>query len=492
MAVGKDYIIGETYVWLEFNNIPTRNADRELIFYISYNGGVTWSIDGSYTIAAGTAEPISVSHYYFGLSPGTSYAFKGELHSTSVNTYGPYYWTTEMSYDDDSAYVTYTTSPTGITVYVTSITPRSYTRTVRFQIGGPSGPMVPITLAAYSTSASYPFTGLSPNTTYDVIIGIRAPDETRTFYWRSNITTADYNHVTMLSANFLWDAEESHFEIWAYVSLANAVSYDTVFKLTLDGGRALIATIPAGQKTPTNPGRGWTSSINANETYTVSLYDTLKEREIASVDITPGFNHTLSFTVDVTATTIKPTVVLTSGATSYDVDLTFFLDYPDMAKGRPLSADIAAGKTECTRSWTSDIEPGSVHTIYLQDNMRVGSDGAYLLWQLTRRNNNAFEWNSKVESNEPFQITAEDWNKFISQLNEKENYFKNNNRTFTSATSGKVFKADMYNQAVNAINNIAGSTKNNQSGGITTMLTKSEGDNVLAADIKQLAACLNE
>lgn len=440
----------------------------------------------------------TVTFYLSGLDQGTYYTVQvkyGSLNGTQFNA-GSTSFTTleEITYEADSATVTSSSTQTSITMYVTGITPRSYARIVRFQIGGPSGDMWPVTLPAYSTSASYTFTGLDPNTTYDIIIGIRiaADESVRTFYKRQNVSTAAYNHVAMLSANFLWDAEESHFEIWAYVSLANAVSYDTVFKLTLDGGRALTATIPAGQKTPTNPGRGWTSSINANETYTVSLYDTLKEREIASVDITPGFNHTLSFTVDVTATTIKPTVVLTSGATSYDVDLTFFLDYPDMTKGRPLSADIAAGKTECTRSWTSDIEPGSVHTIYLQDNMRVGSDGAYLLWQLTRRNNNAFEWSTDVSSGAVFNITAADWNEFASQLNEKEIYFADNDRIFTTATTGNVFTATMYNQVVNAINNISGTRKNGQSGGTTTMTTKSKGDNILAADINQLAACLNE
>ena len=437
----------------------------------------------------------TVTFYLSGLDQGTYYTVQvkyGSLNGTQFNA-GSTSFTTleEISYDDDSATVTYSVSQNSITMYVTSITPRNYERTVRFQIGGPSGTTYPVTLSAYATSASYTFTGLSADTAYDVIIGIRAPDLTRTFYWRNqNITTADYNHTVILSANFIWNADESRFEIWAYVSLVSAVSYLVDLTLYLDDARPLAADIAAGSTT--RDGRGWTSSINANQTYTVSLYDNLKQRTLASVDITPGFNHTLSFTVDVTATTIKPTVVLTSGATSYDVDLTFFLDYPDMAKGRPLSADIAAGKTECTRSWTSDIEPGSVHTIYLQDNMRVGSDGAYLLWHLTRRNNNAFEWSTDVSSGAVFNITAADWNKFASQLNEKEIYFADNDRTFATATTGNAFTATMYNQAVHAINNISGTRKNGQSGGTTTMTTKSKGDNVLAADINQLAACLNE
>lgn len=174
-------------------------------------------------------------------------------------------------YDDDDATVSYSVTPTTVTIYVTRITSRSYARTVRCVKGNTR---YENTLSAYSTSTSFSFTGLDPETSYYFEVGIRAPDGTRTFYEKVNgdgyVTTSSYDY----SLSFTTSATSS--TVSATVTLTSGtVNYDIDCNFTLDGARTLDATISAGSTSRT---RTWTTNITPATVYEVGLTDNLRSK----------------------------------------------------------------------------------------------------------------------------------------------------------------------------------------------------------------------
>lgn len=207
--------------------------------------------------------------------------------------------------------------------------------------------------------------------------------------------------------------------------------------------------------------------------------DYYPEEEIRTEAI--SYDHTLRFTCTTTANSITATVTLTSGYASYDIDAAFYLD-----GARALECDIPAGSLTRSRTWSTNIVPGTEYRVTLEDKLRG------LEWYLDVITKNDFSWAETVASGKEFNIKAAGtggWNDFTSQLKTKEQFHTGTNRTFTTAVKGGNFTAAMFNQAVNAINNLV---SNGADGCVTRMSTVSKDDPITAAAINQLANCLNE
>lgn len=206
MAVQKDYDINKRSVYLGFWNIPTKDFDRDLVFYISYDGGVTWYEDGRYTIEAGE-EDIEVDHYYTGLTPGTTYMFKGVLYSTAENTYGPYTWTTLPDYAHVISTIIATATHNRITAFVFLASPVSYDVDLTFYLD--DGRPLSCDIPAGSTYEDRAWsTDISPLEIYNISVWDNMIDKE----WGST------NVVT--KANFSWK---------------NTVKYNEEFNIEADG-----------------------------------------------------------------------------------------------------------------------------------------------------------------------------------------------------------------------------------------------------------------
>lgn len=207
--------------------------------------------------------------------------------------------------------------------------------------------------------------------------------------------------------------------------------------------------------------------------------DYYPEEEIRTDAI--SYNHTLRFTCWTTASRVYAMVELTSGVASYDINAAFKIN-----GSNALECDIPAGSLSRTRYWYSFITPGTEYRVTLEDKLRG------LEWYIDVMTKNDFSWAETVASGKEFNIKATgtgSWNDFTSQLKTKEQFHTGTNRTFTSAVADGNFTAAMFNQAVNAINNLV---SNGADGCVTRMSTVSKGDPITAADINKLANCLNE
>lgn len=97
-----------------------------------------------------------------------------------------------------------------------------------------------------------------------------------------------------------------------------------------------------------------------------------------------------------------------------------------------------------------------------------------------------FSWNRPKVKNEAFNLTASEWNNFTWCIDQFRQYKGKTTYGFTSAESGSPFYAYMFNQAVNAINDIISLSP-------STALppTKQKGDIISAADLNRLKDSLN-
>lgn len=94
-----------------------------------------------------------------------------------------------------------------------------------------------------------------------------------------------------------------------------------------------------------------------------------------------------------------------------------------------------------------------------------------------------FDWNTSKVSGNAFNLTANEWNALLYNINAVRTYYNISPYDFSYADSGYPFTADMYNQAVYAIQEIYGY------GGYLS--TVSKGDIIYASYLNTLASELN-
>lgn len=464
----------------------------------TYNRYVSYEIDGSYhgmaTLAAGAT---SVTYSFEYLLPNTTYTISADLLGSSgsiIASYGPYNVTTdaEISYPtgDSGSVGTSNVTSNRITVNLKSITSRNYDRTVFFDwyntSSGSSGSSSLI-LGAYQTSLSRDMINLTADTQYRFRILALNPDGTTNYnsgYFYAT-TWADTDNATpsySVSGNkismSLSGITSRNYSRWARFQVGDTI------KAVLLSAYATSASCDFTDlqfntkydiKFSVRNNDGGSQGDGGTRTF---FYTTSATTE--------NPNYTLSFAQSSTYNSISATVTL-SEKQSFDVTCTLYLD-----DARSLDATISAGSLSRTRTWTSDIDSATIYKITLKDNIRN------LSWSVNRRTKNNFAWSPSVSSGKEFNIKAGDsngstkgsWNDFTKQLSKKcDDYSLAGTYSFTTAVKGNQFKASMFNQAVNAINGLVDMKSGDCK---TTMRKVSAGDKIMADDINQLAACLNE
>lgn len=493
--------VTQTSVTLTCSGAGTPTKTRYWYFTLSPDGRK------QYTSNTSTSGSVTIT----GLNPGTTYyaqcRYGPDLDAlrtwasdgTTDGTYsgGSCSFTTdaEISYPtgDSGSYSTSNITYDSITVNLTSITSRDYSRTVYFDwyntssgnSGSPS-----LTLSSYTTSISRVMSGLSAGTQYRFRIRVINPDGTTNYnsgyfyattksYSTSDSASYSTSDITLdsitvnLTSITSRDYSRTVYFDWYNTSSGNSGSPS----LTLNAGETSLSRVMPGLASGTqyrfkirvlNPD----GTINYESGY---FYAT-----------TADINYSLSLTTSATSSSISATVTL-DAVQSYDIDCTVYLD-----DTRALEAVISAGSLSRKRTWTTDIVPATFYKITLKDNIRN------LSWSANRRTKNNFAWSPSVSSGTEFNIkagnsdgsTSGSWNDFTKQLSKKCNdYSLAGTYSFTTAVKGNQFKASMFNQAVDAINGLVDMSSGDCK---TTMSKVSAGDEIMAADINQLAACLNE
>lgn len=386
---------------------------------------------------------------------------------------------------------TITTTTDSITITFYNFTSQTYNRYVSYYINGNYDGM--LTLASGKTSVTYSFEYLSPGTTYTIsaelsgssgnIIASYGPYYITTDaeisyptgdYGSCSTSDITFNSITVnLSYITQRDYDRTVFFYWYNTSTGTKGSSSLMLSAYSTSLSRVMSGLTSGVRY-----RFYVKVLNPDGTTNYEsdyFYAT-----------TADTNYTLSLTTSATSNSVSVTVTL-NVIKSYDVDCTVYLD-----DERALEAVISAGSLSRTITWTTNIIPATFYKITLKDNIRN------LSWDTNRRTKNNFVWIPSVSSGAQFNIkagnsdgsTSGSWNDFTKQLSKKcDDYSLAGTYSFTTAVKGNQFKASMFNQAVNAINGLV----DMNSGDCKTKMSKvSSGDKIMAADINQLAACLNE
>lgn len=109
---------------------------------------------------------------------------------------------------------------------------------------------------------------------------------------------------------------------------------------------------------------------------------------------------------------------------------------------------------------------------------------SYTTAQTKKSRPSNFSWTYSKTSGNTFNLYASEWNSLQSKVNEFRQYKGLANYSFTSASSGGIFYAYMFNQVRNAINEIPGKSTSPPS-------TQSSGNDIYASYLNGLVDSLN-
>lgn len=248
--------------------ITSRDYDRTVFFdwYNTSNGS-----SGSSSLILGAYET-SLSRDMINLTADTQYRFEIRALNPdrTINYNSGYFYETTWA-DIDNATPSYSVSGNKISMSLSGITSRHYSRWARFQVGDT---IKAVSLSAYATSASCDFTDLQFNTQYDIKFSIRNNDGgsqgdggTRTFFSTASATTENPNYTLSFAQSSTYNS------ISATVTLSEKQSFDVTCTVYLDNARSLDATISAGSLSRT---RTWTSNIDSATIYKITLEDNIR------------------------------------------------------------------------------------------------------------------------------------------------------------------------------------------------------------------------
>lgn len=255
-------------ITVNLKSITSRNYDRTVYFdwYNTSSGS-----SGSPSLILGAYET-SLSRDMINLTANTQYRFRiRALNPDGTTNYNSGYFYETTWADTDNATPSYTVSGNKISMSLSGITSRSYSRWARFQVGTT---IKAVLLSAYATSASCDFTDLQFNTQYDIKFSIRNNDGgsqgdggTRTFFSTASVTTENPNYTLSFAQSSTYNS------ISATVTLSEKQSFDVTCTVYLDDARSLDATISAGSLSRT---RTWTSNIEPATIYKITLEDNIR------------------------------------------------------------------------------------------------------------------------------------------------------------------------------------------------------------------------
>lgn len=148
------------------------------------------------------------------------------------------------------------------------------------------------------------------------------------------------------------------------------------------------------------------------------------------------------------------------------------------------SGDLGQGSS--TNSYThtfTGLQPNTLYTfnasIRNSNNEYWYPDRSFITSAPPRPQN--FSWNVSVVQGQSFNMTASEWNRFLTRINEFRTYKSYNNASFNYAIQGATAYASQYNEARNAIAVLSASVPP----------VRSSTNNILASDVNQLVTALN-
>lgn len=424
-----------------------------------------------------TDKSASTSVTFYGLNPGTSYSCKVTYGSTGSNyTAGTAYFTTEAAYyntdygSSSFGNATFTT----VDEKLTSITSRSYSRTVYFDCENVSSGKTwspSMTLSAGNTSLSRTASGLNPGTQYKFRIRVVNPAGVETYNsGYTYVTTRDYSLYLSLSTQYGTKGSEVTFT----VTFSTALTMSTDITFTL-GTRTSTHTIAAGRTSAS-----FTFYVDPNTTYSCSIQDTYGKTAYGT--ITSAQQYTIR---NITTSSTSNTITISADVVnppSFETSFTFYLSYTG-TDTRSFTRTLAANSNKVSGTFSS-VPPATACEIWFKDNTRgVTFD------KIKRRTKNDFSWSTTVATGAKFNLLASDWNEYTSQLKSKASYYGYSDYSPATVSKGTTFTAVKFNGAAKVINWLV---ENNKGDCSTKLNGVSAGDNVTANKIKLLALCLNE
>lgn len=149
---------------------------------------------------------------------------------------------------------------------------------------------------------------------------------------------------------------------------------------------------------------------------------------------------------------------LVASSTTYTIYITMAGNWDNVAIERLTSSgslvDVktitSANGNDQTIQW-NNIVPGTEHRFRARSNL-ISLTSPYsneVVLKNTRPNN--FSWTSDKKANEPFNLTAIEWNTFTARIDMFRQYCGKSQFGFTQAEKDKPFYAFMFNQAIDAL-----------------------------------------
>lgn len=187
---------------------------------------------------------------------------------------------------------------------------------------------------------------------------------------------------------------------------------------------------------------------------------------------------------------------LVASSTTYTIYITMAGNWDNVAVERLTSSGslvdvktiISANGNDQTIQWNS-IVPGSEHRFRAKSNFLTLSSpySNEVVLKNTRPNN--FSWTQEKKANEPFNLTALEWNSFTARINMFRQYCGKPQFGFTQAQKDLPFYAFMFNQAIDALLSI--DSPNSPKPSVQPPAIVAKNDPITALGLNLLVTSLN-
>ena len=475
------------------------------------------SYDSVTLTSSGAGTPSNTRYWYFKITSGSwdigfytsnkstsgSYTFTSKLKSGTFYTaecrYGPDLealrkWRNEgtttgtynggscsfttYSYGDDSGTLVVSSDYGQITAYIKDFTERAYPRDLYYTFSSGSET---VTSSVYCTplydSATKTTVSVTGGSTYTITVESWPPNAGTYSYCASTTKYVQgYDQTDRASFTVTPGVDSATIHLTSITSRSYKRTINITWKSTSTAEQTESITLPAHITTLDHIITGLESDTEYSGTITIKNPKYTTYSSTFSFK-TGTYDYTMTCSTHSTYNTIGVKVTI-SPAQTYDVSFVVYLN-----NGNEMSDTIVAGSTSIDKTYRSDIEPATVYSIKVYDNQKKETHGPW-----NKRTKNNFSWSTNVEKGVEFNLTAEDWNEFTSQLKSKASYF---GKTYSPATvsKGEYLTAEKFNNIVAVINWLV---DNNKGDCVTRLDSVSQRGPIYASVINSLATCLNE
>lgn len=439
----------------------------------TYYGDVAWYKG---TSASGTtyAQNQSLSQTFSGYSPGTSYSVCAKIWWKDpdgngaaagwVQIGGTYY-----TFQTQCATPSFSSS-SNVTASSITVTFNSVTGASQYEIVCSNGS------SSVGSSRTATFNNLSPNTQYG--FKCRALASTGS---AADSAFSSYSYVTTVGPPATPNGEvsisrriEGGFDL-TWPSSSNATGYDLAYKYSYDSS---FTTVSVNGTSYTLSGRACgvqhSFKVRAKNSSGTSSYTAESIGTTAPRSPTVSNPATTSDTIDIEIGNMDGNwdyVLVWKNSNQSDSKKLYQTDW-NSGQRRVTFTGLSQGvsynfKAQSVFNWNStDLWSYSIREINVTTTSRPAN----------------FSWDSSKSAGSDFNLTASEWNRLTSRINDFRRYKGLSNYSFTTASTGATFTATIFNQARNAIADM-------RTMGLPG--TKSAGNTITASDLNALRDTLN-